>query len=225
MNHDDPAPPRVPHPFFHTMVMMGSALALGCGGLSGSKSSDDDTGGGGTGGTTGGTGGTRNTTGGTGGTTAGTGPSSVGGTATAGTAGSGGTGISIGTGGTGNVPVTPGPFPCAPETWTCKNAPSCAGTDYLLPDDCTCDGTRPGSADACAAEQSFVCRQARYSESYQPFTEPVPFSCSCMPSGPSCEVLCDAAFGSQGGQGSCLSATTAKGKESVLCGCAQIVLR
>jgi hypothetical protein len=215
MNHDDPAPPRVPHPFFHTMVMMGSALALGCGGLSGSKSGDDDAGGGGTGGTTGGTGnatggsgGTQNTTGGTGGTTAGTGGSSVGGTATAGT---GGSRIMVGTGGTGNVPVTPGPFPCAPETWTCKSAPSCAGTDYVLPSDCTCDGTRPASADACPAEQSFVCRQARYNESYQPFTEPVPFSCSCMPGGVSCEVLCDEAFGNQGGQGSCLSATNAKG--------------
>jgi hypothetical protein len=197
MNHDDPDPPRVPHPFFHTMVMMGSALALGCGGLSESKSSDDDT-------------------------TAGTGGSSVGGMATA---GAGGGGIAVGTGGTGNAPVTPGPFPCASETLSCKTPPPCAGGNLVLPNDCTCDGTRPASAEACAAGQSFVCRQARSNESYQPFTEPVPFSCSCMPTGLSCEALCDEAFGSQAGQGTCLSATTAQGKESVLCGCGRIGLR
>jgi hypothetical protein len=43
-----------------------------------------------------------------------------------------------------------------------------------------------------------------------------------MPSGSNCEELCDQAFGSEG---SCLSTMTGKGTESVLCGCAQIVLR
>jgi len=217
MNHDDPAP-RAAHPFFHTMVVMGSALAFGCGGLSGSDKSDGEPGGG-----------TGGTTGGTGGTTAGTGGSSFGGTATAGTGGSGGSGgseIIIATGGTGNVPVTPGPFPCAPETWTCNSYPSCAGRDYVLPNDCKCDGTRPASAEDCAADQSFVCRQAGSNASYQSFTEPVAFNCSCLPSGQSCEALCDQAFGDQGGApGSCLSTTTDKGTDSVLCGCAQIVLR
>lgn len=227
MNHDDPAP-RGPHPFFHTMVVMGSALALGCGGLSDSKPSEDDASGAGTAGTTGGTGGTRNTTGGTGGTAsgtggtaAGTGGSSVGGTATG---GSGGSQIIVGTGGTGNVLVTPGPFPCAPETWTCKSDPFCAGRDYYLPKDCTCDEARPASAAACPPAQTFVCRQAQYAESGQRFTEPVPFSCACLPSNESCNAVCDDAFGYQG-QGTCLSATTGNGTQSVLCGCAQIVLR
>ena len=222
MNHDDPAPPRVPHPFFHTMVMMGSALALGCGGLSGSKTSDDDAGGGGTGGTTGGTGGT---TAGTGGTTGATGGSSVGGAATAGMGGSGGTVIMIGTGGTGNVPIEPGPFPCAPETWTCNTPPNCGGRDYLLPSDCACDDARPASAADCAADQNFVCHQAGYNESYQAFTKPVPFSCSCVPSGQNCEEICDQVYGSQAGQGSCRSETTGAGADSILCGCAPIVLR
>jgi hypothetical protein len=236
MNHHDPAPPRVPHPFFHTMVMMGSALALGCGGISGSKPSDDDAGGGtGTGGTSGGTAGTRSTTGGTGGTTGGAGGTTggaggttggtagtTGGTATAGT---GGTSIVIGTGGTGNVLVTPGPFSCAPETWRCNTPPSCAGRDYVLPSDCMCDGSHPASAADCAPDQSFVCRQAGYNESYQPFTEPVPFSCACVPGGQSCEATCDQAFGDQGGPGNCVSTTTGPGTPSVLCGCAQIVLR
>lgn len=223
MNHDDPTQPRVPHPFFHTMVMMGSALALGCGGLSGSKAGDDDASGGGTGGTTGGTGGAQ-TTPGSGGTTTGTGGSSVGGTSTSATGGTGGS-IVIGTGGTGNVLVAPGPFPCAPETWTCKTTPSCAGRVYVLPSDCTCDGTRPASAAACAADQSFVCRQAQTNEAHERFTEPVAFSCSCLPIDQSCEATCELAFGNPDGPGTCLSTTMGTGTQSVLCGCAQIVLR
>ena len=110
-----------PHRFFHTMVVMGSALALGCGGMS-NADEPERTARGGAGGGGGGSGGTG----------------SGGAGSTGGSGGTGGTGILIMPGGNaGQPPVEPGPFTCSPAQWQCDPYEACDGEGFRLPESCT----------------------------------------------------------------------------------------
>lgn len=199
--------------FFRAMVLMGSAVALGCGGST--SRSDDGSGGSGPTGT-----------GGTGGS--GSGGSGPGGT------GPGGTGGAIfidPTSATATTSVEPGPFPCVPAQMECGSAGSaCAGTydGWRIPEGCSCSDTRPASAADCGPDQSFVCLWGTERSDGTPYTEPVPFECSCLERGLSCyhectaagwnrDAVCESVTGEGGAAGAANSVT--------LCGCAVIVLK
>ncbi|HEY3501071.1 MAG TPA: hypothetical protein VGK73_40535 [Polyangiaceae bacterium] len=191
--------------FFHTMVVMGGALALGCGGLStadGPPTIDNSAGTGGSGGT---------------------------GTGSGGAAGSGGM---TGTAGTGAIvipdagvpdPVEPGPFACSPAQWNCSSVGvSCHGDGYLLPESCPCEAARPKTPTDCAPGQAFLCREATVNHESRRFTEPVAFECTCAAQLPTCEATCDQIYESS--RSNCHDLDDTSG-HSVLCGCAVIVLR
>jgi hypothetical protein len=207
------------HPFFHTMVVMGSALALGCGGMSNSADPDRTASGGSGGSGKGGSGGSGGK-GGTGGT-GGTGGSSGG---TSGTGGNGGTGSLIITAGTGNAgPVDAGPFTCEPAQWTCSdNRVPCYGDGYGLPQDCGCDESRPKTPADCPAGEIFTCRNGTHTYEGVPYTQPVLFDCQCVKEQVNCEVACELLYADSG---TCIDEFERTGGKSILCGCAVIVLR
>jgi hypothetical protein len=195
------------HRFFHSMVVMGGALALGCGGMSTADEPDRTASGGSGGGGSGGGG-----SGGTGGS------GSTGGSVS----GSGGTGIVIKPEDTaGRGPVEPGPFTCSPAHWTCSTYLGCSGEGYQLPEDCACDTSRPEVPSDCPTGETIVCRRATATSDGRPLTQPVNFQCSCQEKQPTCDAACDLAFADRG---SCHEDTDPTGN-SVLCGCAVIVLR
>jgi hypothetical protein len=194
-----------PHRFFHTMVVMGSALALGCGGMSNADEPERTGSGGAGGGGAGGAGGTGST---------------GGGGSTGGSAGTGGTLIIIQGGSAGQSPVEPGPFTCSPAQWGCSSYVDCDGEGFRLPESCSCDAARPKEPDDCPSDQTFACRKAVTRDDGRPFTKVVPFQCSCVPKGSTCDVACDHAFPDTG---TCDDLDS--GGRSVLCGCAVIVLR
>jgi hypothetical protein len=204
------------HPFFHTMVVMGSALALGCGGMSNAdeleRTPSGGSGGGGSGG--GGSGGGGSGGGGSGGFGgfAGTGGS---------TGSTGGAGIIVLQGGSaGQTPVEPGPFKCSPAQWGCSTYVSCSGDGFELPENCTCDTSRPEGPDDCPSGQTFACRNAVATADGRPFTRAVPFQCSCVPMESTCDAACDHVFPDT----ATCDQVDSSGR-SVLCGCAVIVLR
>jgi hypothetical protein len=199
------------HPFFHTMVVMGGALALGCGGIS-SQVEPERTGSGGGGGGAGGGGG---------------GSGGSGGAAPGGLAGMGGASgsgsVVIIQGGAGQGPVEPGPFTCSPAQWQCSSGYSaCHDSGYRLPTDCACDETRPLEPGDCDDGEAFVCLRAVANETGRPFSEDVPFQCTCVPEQSSCELECDLAARTYG---NCMEEIGEGSEKSVLCGCAVIVLR
>lgn len=197
---------------FRAMVLMGGSMALGCGGNA-TRS------GGGAGPSTSGSG---DGSGGSGGTGPGTG----------GTGGNGGTGIifvdSITTG-VAPVPVDPGPFPCVPAQFDCSaTPPQCTYPGWRVPDTCTCNDSRPKSAADCAPDQAFVCRQGMERYDGAPYTEVVPFECTCVPADNYCTAECSSAYSlsdyrcertpAEGGAAGAAAFDT-------LCGCAVVVLR
>jgi hypothetical protein len=195
-----------PHRLFHAMVLMGGSLALGCGGIS-DESPQGTTGSGGSGGSgAGGTGGpgTTGTTGGGGSTT---------GSVTIGV-----TGIQVGT--TRPMPIEPGPFECTPAKWECDvEVMYCDGGGFNLPEGCECNEARPSSPADCQEGEKFVCLEAWANAEGIQFTEEVPFSCQCLTEMDHCSDYCDeVAF-----PGSNCSQNAEQ--DSVLCGCAVIVLR
>jgi hypothetical protein len=178
------------------MVMMGSSLALSCGGAT-AEDLPKPSGTGGSGGTGG--------TGGSGGLLPGTG-------------GIAGTGGLVGTGGRIE------PQPCVPAQWDCSaNPPACYGDGVALPEDCPCDASRPKSADDCGEGQSFICLDGMYTVDGESLPEAVPFECSCVPEQTYCGLACDAAFPAYGYDLSCRE--NPNGEGDILCGCAVIVLR
>jgi len=190
-----------PARFFYTMVVMGGALALGCGGMS---NRDEHTGGGRPGGT----------------------PSGAG---TGGGGGSGGGGSGSGSGGSGVIimpepdpdPVTPGPFVCVPAQWDCSAArPQCYGSGFALPENCRCDETRPKSEADCPVGQAFTCRVGTADAQGRQLTEVVPFECSCATPQPTCNDTCSSLFGVDG---NCRELSDSG--RSILFDCAIIVLR
>lgn len=195
--------------FFRAMVLMGSAVAFGCGG---NTSRNDGSGG--------------------------SGPTGTGGSGGAGGSGSGGSGP--GTTGTiyidpttatATTSVEPGPFPCVPAQMECASAVAeCAYEldGWRIPDDCICSGARPASAADCGPDQSFVCLRGGARSDGTPFTEVVPFQCSCVDRALNCEyecytagfrgdLRCDTVTGEGGAAGASSSET--------LCGCAYVLLK
>jgi hypothetical protein len=197
------------HRFFHTMVVMGGALALGCGGMS---NHTDSTGSGGSGSAgSGGSGGKA--------------PSGAGagGTGTGGTGGAPPPVIIEPVGGAGQGPVQPPVFACSPAELVCSiTYPACDGSGFSLPNDCRCDETRPVSPAECDEGESLVCRQAVSDANGTPFTTPVPFDCQCMPNQMYCGLACDMAFPDRG---DCVEEQVGENGKTILCNCAVIVLR
>jgi len=197
--------------FFRAMVLMGSAVALGCGGTT-SRSNQGSGGSGATG--TGGSGGSG-----------GSGP---------GGSGPGGTGGAIfidPTSATATTSVEPGPFPCVPARMECSSAGTQCALSYegwRMPENCSCSDARPASAADCGPDQSFVCLWGVERWDGTPYTEPVPFECSCVERGLNCssecyaagwsgDLRCETVIGEGGAAGASSSET--------LCGCAVVVLK
>lgn len=203
------------HRFFHAMILMGSSLALGCGGDTTGGSDSSSAGSSGAGGSDG------------------SGASGNSGGSSAGSANAGTGGVMIGTGGSslagsagtnaGPEPIEPGPFACPPEQFACDSPTSIScGFDlqgYALPQDCPCDEARPTSIMDCQAGEAFVCLNATTNHAGVPFTQNVPFDCRCVPRG-ECWSECYAAF-----QADLSCDPEAQTPTGTLCGCAVIVLK
>jgi hypothetical protein len=227
--HDDPEQPLGRHRLFHALVVMGSALAVGCGGLSdeqrqqanGARPADGAGGGGATG------------------TSSGVGPSG----GLAGVA-SGIGGLSLSSGGTtgdgiGGVVITLPPsddggmagaptLNCPTEQWSCEGTLrfTCYGRNYVLspdgvsPANCVCDDALPKSAEDCSPDRSFVCLAATVDMNNEPLDHPVPFECGCVAAQPNCDLTCGTAYGDDS---RCITASTPA--DADLCDCAYIVLK
>jgi hypothetical protein len=188
--HDDPAP----HRLFAAIVLMGTGLASGCGGISASE---------------------RQVEGGAGQPTAGV---------------PGAAGASTATGGraelpqpeTGGTPekVTPGPFACPPQQWSCSRAEcGVTGLGWSLPENCDCDPTRPLAPSSCAPGEVFVCKTATSTADGRLLTEEVPMSCACLPpDGAVGDNECARAYGDD-------LRDTIEADGSVGCSCAYVYLK
>jgi hypothetical protein len=199
-----------PHRLFAAIVLMGTGLALGCGGVS--TSSREETGGG------------PSTGGGNGASGSGTS------TSTSGTSAGAGGPILLPNGGSEPgisvpptpAPVKPGPFACPPQQWTCaKSECGLVASGWALQDDCECDETRPRVAADCQEGKVFVCLEGTSTSDGRPLTETVPMSCKCVDKSMYfCSNECDLAYGQ--------SDLTCQGDESqlsALCGCAVVYLK
>ncbi len=181
---------------FHSIVLMGSGLAIGCGGVA-----RIDASGGAAGSVSASPGGAS-----TGGASAGGAPGiagtgsiiSVGGTLSfAGAIGVGGVLNVAGSGATGGtIAGFINPLPCSPSQWSCADLDGNCEFGYgVTPGaDCQCDSTRPAQASDCKPGQSFVCLQVSQNALGQPITPVVPFECSCQPTAVDCGTACDYAF-------------------------------
>jgi hypothetical protein len=193
-----------PHRLFAAIVLMGSGLAVGCGGISAGERQED---GGGNPGPAGGGSGT---------TTSGTG------------SGAGGPifvpsgGNEPGTGTMPIAPVKPGPFACPPQQWSCtRNECGLVANGWALQDDCACDDSRPLDAADCAAGKVFLCLEATSTSDGRPLTETVPMSCVCADKAAYfCANECDVAYGQ-----SDLQCRGDESQLSALCGCAYVYLK
>jgi hypothetical protein len=196
-----------PHRLFAAIVLMGTGLAMGCGGVS--TSSREETGGGPS----------------TGGGNGGSGTSSSGTSASAGgpiLLPNGGSEPGIGGPGPMPAPVKPGPFACPPQQWSCaKSECGLVAYGWALQDGCECDETRPRVADDCQEGQVFVCLEGTSTSDGRPLTETVPMSCKCVDKAMYfCSNECDQAYGQLDLQ--------CRGDESqltALCGCAVVYLK
>ena len=231
------------HPFFRAMVLMGSSLAVGCGGAV--KDQEHGTIGDGSGGAgavaaSGGASSSGASSGGAsfspaaGGATSRGGANQAGGApSTGGTSqssggappGSGGA-IVLGSGGiTAILEPDAGVAPCAPAQWSCDtDTVYCSGGDegYFMPNaPCGCDPTRPTSAEACPAGTKFLCQAFTIDAAGKRLSSPLAFGCACVPPAPDCEEACAAAHGSAPRPSACL----ADAADNYLCGCAVILLR
>lgn len=155
--HDDQAP----HRLFAAIVLMGIGLATGCGGISTGERHIE----GGAGQPAGGVPGAAGTS-----------------TTTGGSAG----GPLLETGGMPGMAmpdkVTPGPFTCPPQQWSCGSA-DCGvyGVGWSLPENCECEQARPLNPSSCAPGEVFVCKTATSTADGRQLTEDVPMSCACVP--------------------------------------------
>lgn len=182
---------------FHSIFVMGSGLAIGCGGVA--KVDPDQGSAGASAATPGGSdnaGGVSSLGGAT--STAGTGAvimipyGGYGGDLSAG----GSSGLS-GAGGSGFV----NPLPCSPAQWTCPTPPGCTGYhgDLPLGTGCKCDLTRPTRQSDCAPGLILTCANATEDAALNPLSAFSPYECSCMAvaatTPDSCHGACDNAYG------------------------------
>jgi hypothetical protein len=215
------------HGFFHTMVVMGSALALGCGGESRSAhGASDGSAGMNTGGAGGGTG-----NGGIGGGTLSGGTGAVGGGAALG--GSGGTAGVISIGGPSGGAGAPELPDCPPAQWSCGNG-GCDGYDLTHgAGECSCELSRPKTPADCRADETMVCFDGtQYDASGRVVATSVPYACKCFARQPDCSTTCDVAlaaiFDRERFDARCLNADPTAAldpNQPVLCGCAPVFLR
>ena len=207
MSHADET---YPHRLFAAIVLMGTGLTLGCGGVAERE----------------GTGTTDTSHAGHGGNGTSSGGSAIGGGATTG----GSDTISIGggadpivvTAGTGPMPVTPGPFECPPQQWSCEpEGCGLVGNGWPLPDGCACDPTRPEQASDCAPGKVFLCRRGTSTADGRTLAVDVPFDCHCVDKSMYfCQDECDLAYG--------VHDARCDGDEAALtalCGCAVVYLK
>jgi hypothetical protein len=217
------------HPLFRAMVLMGSSLAVGCGGntsdIGQGRHIDDPRG----------TGGSPN-----GGSAArspedagvashpviimpnGTGASPTSEAGANGGAGgrmSGTGGVTVGTGGTvsagGAAPLAcpPSQLDCPTSAFDCDPSTSTWTSEVA----CKCNSGRPKTAADCPPGKTFVCL-AGASEN----AGPVPFACKCMPDVTDCNSACISAFSPDAD----VSYQCAPSPENqFLCGCAFALLR
>jgi len=222
------------HGFFHTMVVMGSALALGCGGESRSTHGvPDGTAGMNTDGAGGGAG-----NGGTGGGTlpGGAGTGALGGGAgLGGSAGTGGIIVIGGTGGGGTAGSAGAPptLNCPPSQYTCQYG-GCDGFNVSDTQYCTCDLSRPQTPLDCGDDGSktMVCFDGvQYNASGNVVSQHVPYECQCFEKQPDCATACQTAVVALNRgpySARCLNPdpnAALDPTEPVLCGCAPIVLK
>jgi hypothetical protein len=240
---DDAAVPVPQHRLFHTLVLMGSALAFSCGGMSDEKVASADGSGASGGRPAGGSpavGPGGNPLAGAGGSVAGGsggGLSPTAGMANGGEPGyidinpfaAGGMGSAVspplnpplaGTGGTGSSAA------CPPAQWDCSGSPpDCTGPIdgpfyfYALPSACRCDETRPQTAVDCAGIGAFVCR-AGVDDPSGADASTVPFDCSCQPASVNGNP-CDEAFN----RGPLLATVTTDEGDLDLCACSIVLLK
>jgi hypothetical protein len=183
--------------FFHSMVVMGSTIALGCGGISVDDSSprpDEDAVRASAG--TGGSGGSAMSTAGSGGTS---------------TAGSGFAGIS-GSAGT-------SPAHCPDAQYTCTGF-TCDNDSWSEGGRCYCDPSRPLSAADCNPGTSFVCRSTltdRRTGAALP--QPAGLDCQCITVAETCSDACEAAYPEYADGYLCYE------RAQVLCGCSFVFLK
>jgi hypothetical protein len=200
---------------FRTIVLMGSSMALSCGGAAAENAPTNSTGG------AGGSGNVANA-GSSAGSTSGGSPTGDGGNGGGGFAGSGislggtfsvmGGATSGGAGGGGAV----GPTDCSPSQWSCAEPSQCLYETGNQPTGCTCDPTRPATPAECKAGSAFTCLRTTAIDG-----TPSGFKCSCE-TGPDCNAQCSAAFGQIPGSYECDMGTLL---DTTLCGCAIIFLK
>jgi len=244
--------PLSDHPLFRTLVLMGGALSVGCGGVAQREAPGGATEVSNGGAASGATGGANSVAGGgiaIGG--ASLGPATQ--TATAGGANSPSTGNTAGSAGA-NAAALYNPI-CPYEQWDCSAAPpptacyfNLKSKDDPLAAGCKCDPARPTSASACRPEEQFVCRQA-----YPPYVEAQPgprtwdgalhVQCACLlvpvPTWENCDASCVDAFNEPAsmqchlpGAFTCdansVCTTTPADvlrQDGIMCGCANIALK
>jgi hypothetical protein len=207
----NPTDEKSQHRLFAAIVLMGSGLAAGCGGISEGEGPLSTAG--------------RPSVAGGGTTSESSGASDSVGPATS-TGGSQSVGsapnIALGGAPSAPMPVEPGPFACPPEQWSCTSV-SCDefSGDWELPAGCPCDPKKPRSVADCEPGQVFVCQRATFSSDGRPFTKPVQLSCACVPKATYfCTTECDVAYGMPN-----LSCDGSLDQLSASCGCAVIYLK
>jgi len=210
---------------FHSIVLMGSGLALGCGGVAKVERGNPAS-----------SGSASTSLGGTAGLSAG-GAGSALTTPSAGSANHGDTisfgGALISPGGAPNSGVAGSlvtPLPCPPAQWTCSpievDCPGYGGLQLSTGANCKCDTTRPASAADCGAGLIFICMAAERDANGIGLARAIPYGCSCIPaSKEDCDSLCYKAYSAS--PLDCYFPEPVEGVEdpSVLCACATIILK
>jgi hypothetical protein len=212
MNAKRPESPASNH-MFHTIVLMGSGLALSCGGVAKIEPGSEP----------GGASGSSNPT-----SSAGSSNASAGGSTVGGDFGVGGTGnIIIGgpggaaSAGAAGAPIMPN---CPFAQWDCTSSATSGYCNYNavygieIGSDCVCNSSRPRTAADCAPGFTFTCLDGVQSGA----TTDTPFQCTCAPT-PTDGYLCEAC--GTGYSNADYSCQTQTAPEPVLCGCALVVLK
>jgi hypothetical protein len=218
---------------FHSIVLMGSGLSLGCGGvakLDGTAASGSATD----------AGSSSTSLGGSGGLSAGGSRSDLIILPAAGSPSSGG---ALGVGGTlgsaGDVSgaaATGGfvsPLPCSPAQWSCAptevSCPPFDGFQLGTGKDCKCDPARPASAARCGPGYTFICMAAERDAQGNRFPQPIPYGCMCQPTlgaNPNqCYDLCNRAFQIPSIDCYVTEPDASVQDATVLCQCATIILK
>jgi len=199
-----PSNDTTPHRLFAAIVLMGSGLAVGCGGVAEGHADVA-----GAPGTSGSNATDASGTGGRGGTGGGSGSGPM---------------IDVTIGGTpGQQPtVTPGPFNCPTEQWSCASN-TCGDVEqgWALPSECACEPSRPRSAKDCAADEAFVCQRVTSNAQGDRLSQPLALSCNCVTKTEFfCSQECDLAYGVS--SSSCVASDD---ERSALCNCAVVFLK